>query len=72
MTKVWDAFMATYLTPEEAKLAKAFTEARSKYLQDGLKPAVDALKAGNMEEAKRITKARRRPCMRRCARVWKI
>jgi methyl-accepting chemotaxis protein len=54
LSKVWDGYMATYLTPEETRLAKSFTEARTKYVQDGLNPAVDALKAGNVEEAKRL------------------
>ena len=42
--KEWAAYMATYLTPEEKKLATDFTEARKKYLAEGLKPAVEALK----------------------------
>jgi methyl-accepting chemotaxis protein-1 (serine sensor receptor) len=54
LSKMWDAYMATSLTVEEEKLAKAFTENRAKFLQDGLKPAVDALKANNLEEAKRL------------------
>ncbi|QDZ28156.1 methyl-accepting chemotaxis protein [Noviherbaspirillum sp. UKPF54] len=39
----WKAYMATYLTPEEKKLADEFTEARKKYLAEGLRPAVEAL-----------------------------
>jgi methyl-accepting chemotaxis protein len=54
LSKIWDAFMATKLTAEEEKLAKAFAESRGKFIQEGLKPAVDALKADNLEEAKRV------------------
>ena len=54
INKVWEAYMATYLTPEEVKLAKAFVEARVKFVQEGLKPAVEALKAANLDEAKRL------------------
>jgi methyl-accepting chemotaxis protein-1 (serine sensor receptor) len=52
--RLWKAYTATYLTPEEAKLAKAFEEARDKYLQGSLQPAMEALGSGNVEEAKRI------------------
>jgi methyl-accepting chemotaxis protein len=54
IAKIWDAYMATYLTPEEAQIAKAFGEARGKFVEDGLRPAVSALKAGNLDEAKRL------------------
>jgi len=54
LSKIWDAYMATKLTGEEEKLAKAFAESRGKFIQEGLKPAVDALKADNLEEAKRV------------------
>ncbi|MEO5659201.1 MAG: Tar ligand binding domain-containing protein, partial [Polaromonas sp.] len=54
ITKVWEAYMATYLTPEEATIAKTFAESRAKFVQEGLKPAVQALKAGNLDEAKRL------------------
>ncbi len=40
----WDTYMATYLTPEEKVLAAEFAEARKKYLAEGLKPAVEALR----------------------------
>ncbi|NDP38418.1 MAG: HAMP domain-containing protein [Rhodoferax sp.] len=50
--KTWDAYMATTLTPDEAKLAKAFAEARSKFVQEGLLPAVAALRANDLEGAK--------------------
>jgi methyl-accepting chemotaxis protein-1 (serine sensor receptor) len=59
--KVWDAYMATTLTPEEAVLAKKFAEDRSKFVQEGLKPAVAALKAKDVEAAKRIVVDKVRP-----------
>jgi len=52
--KVWAAYMATYLTPDEAKLAKSFAENREKFMKEGLMPAVAAMKAGNMEEARQL------------------
>ncbi len=52
--KVWADYMATYLTDDETKLAKTFNENRLKFLQGGMKPALDALKANNVEGAKEI------------------
>ncbi len=54
ITSLWTAYMATELTPDEAKLAQGFADARTRFLQEGLKPAVDALKAGNLDEARRL------------------
>jgi methyl-accepting chemotaxis protein len=48
------AYMATYLTDEEKVLAKAFTEAHSKFQKDGLDPAVAALKVGDFSQAKSV------------------
>ncbi len=52
--KVWDAYMATTLTPEEAILAKKFAEDRARFIQEGLKPAVAALRARDMDETHRL------------------
>jgi len=51
---LWKAYMATYLTPEETALAKSFEEARAKYEQGALKAVVDAMNAGNLDEARRL------------------
>ncbi|MFZ4624287.1 MAG: methyl-accepting chemotaxis protein [Rhodoferax sp.] len=51
ITKVWAAYMATYLTPEEATLARAFDQDRNAYLQQALLPAADAMLAGQGEAA---------------------
>ncbi|MDI1239464.1 MAG: Tar ligand binding domain-containing protein, partial [Polaromonas sp.] len=52
--KVWEAYMATSLTTEEAKLAKAFAEDRAKFVQQGLRPVVAALRANDIKEASRL------------------
>jgi aerotaxis receptor len=52
--KTWDAFMATYLTPEEKKLAEKFSIDRANFVNRGLKPAIVALNAGNLDEVKRL------------------
>ncbi len=59
--KVWDAYMANTLPPDEARLAKAFAESRSKFVQQGLKPAVVALRANNIPETNRLVVEAIRP-----------
>ena len=54
ISKLWDSYMANRLTPEEKLLATAVTEARSAYVQQGLKPAITALKANDWAETSRI------------------
>lgn len=51
---IWDAYMATYLTPEEAKIAHDFSTLRAQYLKEGLRPAITALQAGSLQEAQHI------------------
>jgi methyl-accepting chemotaxis protein-1 (serine sensor receptor) len=52
--KLWDNYMAAQLTPEEKALATNVTEARSAYVQQGLRPAIAALKANDWAETSRI------------------
>ena len=52
--KTWAAYMATYLTPEEAVLAATFVKVRAAYLQDALVPMRDALLAGHFDEAREL------------------
>ncbi len=52
--KLWDSYMATQLTPEEKALATTVAEARSAYVQQGLRPAITALKANDWAETSRI------------------
>ncbi|MDI1362250.1 PAS domain S-box protein [Methylotenera sp.] len=51
ITGIWKAYMATYLTPEEKVLATNFSESRGKFVKQGLKPAILALRANNYDEA---------------------
>jgi PAS domain S-box-containing protein len=52
--KMWGAYTATYLTPEEKKLAEQFATDRDNFVKNGLIPAIAALKAGNIDELKRL------------------
>ena len=48
--KVWGAYMATYLTPEEKAVADAFTPKRVNYVEKGLKPGLALLAERKYDE----------------------
>jgi methyl-accepting chemotaxis protein-1 (serine sensor receptor) len=52
--KIWEAYMASYLIPEEREIAGTFSETRAKFVREGVKPAVEALRANDLEDAKLI------------------
>ncbi|QKQ28086.1 methyl-accepting chemotaxis protein [Candidatus Reidiella endopervernicosa] len=51
ISTLWDAYMATYLTPEEEILAKEFGDTRKAFVKEGLIPARDALLKGQYRES---------------------
>ncbi len=53
--KTWADYLATYLTPEEKKLADQFTQARTKYLSEAISPTIEALKSNNIAKAQSLT-----------------
>ena len=59
--RLWKAYMATSLTPDEARLAASFRASREAYIKNGLEPTLLALKGGNAEEAPAIAVSRVRP-----------
>jgi methyl-accepting chemotaxis protein-1 (serine sensor receptor) len=61
ITKLWEAYMSTTLTPEEAVLAKEFAENRARFVNEGLRPSVAALRAGDFEGARKIVFEKNRP-----------
>ena len=50
--RLWTEYMATYLTPEEAVLAKAFATESDRYVNEALVPVAQALQAANHEQAR--------------------
>ena len=62
--RVWDAYMQTYLTPDEQKLAEAFTKQRQELLDAGIAPSVEALLGGDDSEASRLLTAEVEPRFR--------
>ena len=59
--KLWAAYLATYLTPEEKQLAKDFDAKYKRYIAEIILPTVKALEAGNfsLEVISRFLKANR-------------
>lgn len=58
INKLWEAFMATQLTPEEKRLAEQFAADRARFVAEGLKPAMAALRAGKTAEAKALSEGK--------------
>lgn len=56
ITKLWNAYLATYLTHMEKILADDFTENRNRFVRKGLKPAMTALGANDIALADKIRK----------------
>jgi methyl-accepting chemotaxis protein len=54
VTKVWAAYMATFLTPKEKTLAAASEQARKVYEQEGLLPAAESILANDVTTALEI------------------
>ncbi|MEK9953701.1 MAG: methyl-accepting chemotaxis protein, partial [Curvibacter sp.] len=50
ITRLWEAYMATFLTDEEAKLAKEFAAARGRYVSEGLRPSIAAMRADDIPQ----------------------
>lgn len=51
ITEVWKAYTATYLTPEEKRLADEFTVARGAFVREGLLISLGLLDKGDFEAA---------------------
>jgi methyl-accepting chemotaxis protein-1 (serine sensor receptor) len=51
MGQRWGEYMATFLTPDEKQLADQFSERRKQFVDQGLKPAMAALDANDMQTA---------------------
>jgi methyl-accepting chemotaxis protein len=51
IARTWDQFMATNLTSEEKKLADQFALDRTKFVADGLRPAILSLRAQDIKAA---------------------
>ena len=61
ITQTWDAYMTAYHTPEEKVLAEKFAADRKRFVVEGLKPALAALRANDIEGAKQLVVDKVRP-----------
>ncbi|MCY7307876.1 MAG: methyl-accepting chemotaxis protein [Rhodoferax sp.] len=64
ISSVWAAYMATTLTPEEAKLAQRTAEHRAKFVQEGLKPALARFRANDLKAVEQLMVEKIRPLSR--------
>ncbi len=61
INRTWGRYTSTHLTAEERKLALKFAEDRDKFLNEGIVPAVAALRAQKIGEAHRLLVEKIRP-----------
>jgi methyl-accepting chemotaxis protein-1 (serine sensor receptor) len=61
VTTLWEAYMATTLTPDEKVLADKFAEDRKAFVADGLKPTLAALRANEIAAARQLVVDKVRP-----------
>jgi len=61
VSKVWSVYMATEQTPQEAALAKAFSERRAAFVEQALKPTMLALRGLDLTLAKSLMVEKVRP-----------
>lgn len=61
ITKNMDAYMLTYMAPDEKILADKLITARQRYVEEALKPAMDAMAAGDTEKINALLESKVRP-----------
>jgi methyl-accepting chemotaxis protein len=54
ITRLWNEYISTQLTDEEKTLANTFAENKRSLVEDGLKPAIAALRGNDITQANRI------------------
>ncbi len=54
MDKTWAAYMSSPMTAEEDRLARSFQEKHNRYVQEGIKPALEALRQDKMADVQSL------------------
>ena len=54
ISSLWKEFTAVQMTPEMAKLTQQYADNRKAFVEKGLRPAVGALRANDLKEARRL------------------
>ncbi|MFA6488874.1 MAG: Tar ligand binding domain-containing protein, partial [Sideroxydans sp.] len=50
----WEAYMATFMYDDELALAKHYTETRGQFVEQFIKPAIAAMRAGDQDKLKEL------------------
>ncbi|OJX34329.1 MAG: methyl-accepting chemotaxis protein [Burkholderiales bacterium 68-12] len=61
ISTVWQDYMRRPHAPDETRLAETFYEHRMRFVNEGLRPAAAALRAGDVEQARQLVTERVRP-----------
>jgi len=61
VNKLWDAYMQTYLTPEEKILADKFAVDNARFVSEGLKPTIELVSSGEKEKLEKHIRDKIRP-----------
>ncbi|MDP1772458.1 MAG: methyl-accepting chemotaxis protein [Methylobacter sp.] len=61
INRIWDEYMATFLTVDEKKLADKFAMDRKRFVVEGLNPTLEYLVAGNTEAVEKTIREAVRP-----------
>jgi methyl-accepting chemotaxis protein len=61
ITRIWAIYSAAHLSPEERILADKFAVDRTQLVQEGLKPAIEALRSNEIKQAEKIVVDKVRP-----------
>jgi methyl-accepting chemotaxis protein len=64
INKIWDTYTATTLTVEEKKLADKFAKDRERFVEEGIKPTMEYLAAGNTAAVEKNIRESVRPLFR--------
>lgn len=59
--KTWEAYMTNHLSPAERTLAERFAANRNRFINEGLRPVLIALREHNVKEASKIVVGKVRP-----------
>ncbi|TCS72239.1 methyl-accepting chemotaxis sensory transducer with TarH sensor /methyl-accepting chemotaxis sensory transducer with Pas/Pac sensor [Sulfuritortus calidifontis] len=54
INKTWEAYMAVDRPPEERTAAEQFAADRTRFVKEGLRPTMEALRAGQINEARQL------------------
>jgi methyl-accepting chemotaxis protein-1 (serine sensor receptor) len=69
ITETWKQYMATAQTQEEADVAKSFAAIRGRYVSEGLRPSVAAMRAGDFQQIDTLTRDKVLPLYEEAAKL---